>query len=160
MKKIVFCAALLLCCLSAKSQLVIDGSGSFVYRSLEDLNRRMRLGLITFGDSITMHMFNLTLEKESGNGNFLCKLAEHDLGFYRVGKYSPSSVLVSSKSYLVDGFVLSFVGCPEDVLRRNLILNFGKPTEEKEGQLFWFASKVCVMAQKSDEAYLVVFKKL
>lgn len=158
MKKIFFCAALLLCCLSAKSQFVIDERAKV--QSLEDLNKRMKLGDIAFGDSITWHLFNASLKQNNGGGNMACELKDYERGFYRIGKFTPFMVMVDVKAYLINGFVLSFLDYAEESVRENLIKTYGKPTEEKDGQLFWFATNVCIMAQRTEYAYMVIFKKM
>lgn len=159
MKKILFLSLFAVCCLSAKSQIVFSEQAQV--QSMEDLEARLKLGTIAFGDSITRYLRDLNLIDTQPGGVIKASLSEYDLGFFRMGSSRPpSSVFVSSKDYLINSIAAFYDDAEEKGIRYYLRKIYGEPLEVEGNTETWVGKKVLIMASRVRGVFCVGFTYL
>jgi len=159
MKKILFLSLFVVICLSAKSQIVVNEQAQV--QSMEDLDARLKLGTIAFGDSIIHYLKDLNLISTQPGGVIKTKLSEYDLGFFRMGaSRPPSSVFVGSKGYLINSIAAFYDDAEEKGIRDYLRKVYGKPSEVEGNTETWVGKKVLIMASRVKGVFCVGFTYL
>lgn len=156
MKKYLLVAILALVAITAPAQISLNEQSEI--QSLEDLSKRMKLGFISFGDTIALLYNDLTFGVDGDElGTVRYDVNERNLGLFRIGKYTPYKVMVFAKNWLVDTFVFCFRDSEKDGLKKKLFATYGKPFDEDNGDCMWIADNVCVMCQHTAGGYDVAF---